>query len=321
MKSYSFSIPSNAAGSPRLDAYLAQQPGLPSRSHLKRLIEDGLALVNGNRVKPSAKLRPGDKIEVMVPDPEPDWPEPESMPLTVLYEDRHLIVIDKPAGLTVHPAGGKTSGTLVNALLHHCKDLSGIGGRLKPGIVHRLDKLTSGVMVAAKTDLAHKGLAQQFKEHSIKRRYIALVHGATEKNSGTITSMISRGRRHRLKMTGMAGRGKSSVTHWSVRMRYPGFTLLECRLETGRTHQIRVHLSESGHPLVGDPLYGKGREPSARLSQEVRSAVRSLKRQALHANVLGFQHPASGEYIEFVSDPPADFLAVLSALDREKERA
>ncbi len=273
--------------------------------------------MNGKKVKPAAKLHPGDNVEVIVPDPEPDWPEPEPIALNVIYEDRHLIVIDKPAGLTVHPVAGKTRGTLVNALLHHCTDLSGIGGKLKPGIVHRLDKLTSGVMVAAKTDKAHTGLARQFKEHSVKRRYIALVHGSMEKDTGTITSPISRGRRYRLKMTGRAAQGKTAVTHWSVKKRYSFFNLVDCRLETGRTHQIRVHLSESGHPLVGDPLYGKGRQPPSRLGSAARSAVRHMKRQALHAYLLGFTHPVSGKYMQFTSEPPADILGLIRALEED----
>jgi 23S rRNA pseudouridine1911/1915/1917 synthase len=317
LKTISFRIPPDATGAERLDAFLADQPDLGTRSYLKKLIEDGLVLVNGKRVKPAAKLRAGDEIEVRIPEPAPAWPEPEPIPLAILYEDDHLIVIDKPAGMIVHPVPQKTTGTLVNALLYHCHDLSGINGILKPGIVHRLDKLTSGVMLAAKTDLAHQGLARQFKDHTINRRYLALVHGVMERDAGSITSVISRHRRHRLKMTGRTGQGKTAITHWTVRKRYKYFTLLELRLETGRTHQIRVHLSEGGHPVVGDPLYGKGRQPPAKLGPVPRSAIRQLKRQALHAYILGFFHPATGEYLEFTSEPPADFRAVLSALELE----
>jgi 23S rRNA pseudouridine1911/1915/1917 synthase len=320
LKTYSYQIPSAVSDLPRLDAFLAEKTDLPTRSRVKRLIQDGFVLVNGRPAKPATRLHPDDQIEVRVPDPVPDWPEPEPIPLHVLYEDKHIIVIDKPAGLIVHPVPQRMSGTLVNALLHHCQDLSGIGGRLKPGIVHRLDKLTSGVMVAAKTDLAHQGLARQFKDHSIKRQYLALVHGVMEKDSGTITSLISRHHRHRLKMTGRAKHGKTATTLWRVKKRYPYFTLLECGLETGRTHQIRVHLRESRHPVVGDPLYGKGYQAPAKISPALRSAIRQLKRQALHAYLLGFVHPGTDEYLEFTSEMPADFRAVLKALEEESPK-
>ncbi len=320
MKTYSYQIPSTLSDLSRLDAFLAEKTDLPTRSRVKMLIEDGLVLVNGRPAKPATRLHPDDQIEVRVPDPVPDWPEPESIPLHVLYEDKDIIVIDKPAGLIVHPVPQRMSGTLVNALLYHCHDLSGIGGILKPGIVHRLDKLTSGVMVAAKTDLAHQGLARQFREHSTNRRYLALVHGTMEKDSGTITSLISRHHRHRLKMTGSVSRGKTATTHWLVKKRYPYFTLLECRLETGRTHQIRVHLRESKHPVVSDPLYGKGYQAPAKISPALRSAIRQLKRQALHAYILGFVHPATDEYLEFTAEMPPDFRAVLKALEEESRK-
>ena len=202
----------------------------------------------------------------------------------------------------------------MNALLYHCKDLSGVGGVLKPGIVHRLDKLTSGVMVCAKTDQAHLGLSQQFKEHSIERRYLALVWGRLEQEEGKIESLIARNPRHRLKMTGKAKQGKLAITEWKVLERFSHFTLIECRLYTGRTHQIRVHFSEIGHPVVGDSLYGKGRAVSAKFSSELKSALRAMKRQALHAYLLGFRHPISGKWMEFRSDLPEDFCSLLNAI-------
>ncbi len=301
----------------RLDSFLAGQPGLGSRTRLQHLIEEGRVSLNGKIVKASSKVRPGDRIEVELPDPTPDQALPEDIPLTILYEDEHLIVLDKPAGMLSHPYPGRMSGTLVNALLFHCRDLAGIGGKIKPGIVHRLDKLTSGVMIAAKSDAAHQGLAKQFKDHTLTRAYLALVHGKVEKERGTIQSLIGRNPRHRLKMTGRVSRGKTAITHFQVKARYPGFTLLECRLETGRTHQIRVHLSEAGHPLLGDPLYGHGRQPPSRLSPAQHSALKHLKRQALHAYLLGFIHPITGQRLEFSSEPPPDLKAVLKALRQE----
>ena len=302
----------------RLDRFLADQPDFPSRAQLQRLIGEGRVLLNGRPAKASSKVRPGDRIEVELPDPIPDRALPEDIPLAILYEDEHLLVLDKPAGMLTHPYPGRMGGTLVNALLFHCRDLAGIGGKIKPGIVHRLDKLTSGVMVAAKNDAAHQGLAQQFKAHSLTRAYLALVHGRMEKERGTIQSVIGRHPRHRLKMTGRASRGKTAITHYQVKARYPDFTLVECRLETGRTHQIRVHLSEAGHPLVGDPLYGGGRQPPSRLTPAQHSALKHLKRQALHAYLLGFVHPVTGQRLEFTSEPPADFKAVLKALSQER---
>jgi len=302
-------------GPVRLDSFLAGRPEFVSRSQIKRLIEDGHVLVNGRVVKPAAKVRPGDVIEVSIPAPKPAGPRPEAIPLQVLYEDKDLLVIDKPAGLVSHPAPGKMEGTLVNALLFHCKDLSGIGGELKPGIVHRLDKLTSGVMVVAKSDRAHLGLSEQFKAHSIERAYLALVWGVMEKNSGRMETLIGRNPAHRLKMTGRVSRGRVAITEWSVRERFRHFTLVEARLFTGRTHQVRVHFSEAGHPLAGDPLYGKGRAASQKLAPEVRDALAKIPRQALHAYKLGFIHPVTGGKMMFTSQPPADMAAVIKIME------
>ena len=298
----------------RADLYLSSQSGFPSRSRLKQLFNDGKFLLNGMLAKPSTRVKNGDTLSGELPAPVPSHLDPEPIPLTILYEDRDLIVIDKPAGLVTHPSPNKLSGTLVNALLFHCRDLSGVGGWIKPGIVHRLDKLTSGVMVAAKNDMAHCHLAAQFKAHTIDRKYLALVHGQMPRPAGKIETMIGRNPAHRLKMTGRLEKGRRAVTHYRVIAQRPGFSLIECKLETGRTHQIRVHLSEANHPVVGDALYGKGRT-TPRLDPALASALRHLKRQALHAARLGFVHPRTNQTMTFSSPLPEDFKAVLAALD------
>ncbi len=287
---------------------------MPSRSGLARLFDANKVTVNGRPVKPAYKPRPGDSVEVDVPPPKKLDLSPEDLELTVIHQDRDLIVVDKPAGMMTHPTPSTTTGTLVNALLARCEDLSGVGGEIKPGIVHRLDKLTSGVMAAAKNDRAHLALAEQFKAHSIERKYVCLAHGTMKKDSGRIETLIGRNVKHRLKMTADVSRGRVAVTNFRVLARARGVSLVECELETGRTHQIRVHLSENNHPLVGDPLYGKGRQPPAGLDENARAAVRQLKRQALHAWFLAFDHPGSGERMAFASPPPADIRAAVSAL-------
>jgi 23S rRNA pseudouridine1911/1915/1917 synthase len=298
----------------RIDQFLARQPGLPSRSRLKALFREGLITLNGKPAPASARLKPGDEIMAEVPEPANAGLEPEPIPLTVIYEDEHVIVFDKPAGLLTHPTPGRTTGTLVNALLYHCRGLSGVGGAVKPGIVHRLDKLTSGVMVAAKSDLAHHGLAAQFKAHSIDRKYLAVVYGEMEKLSGAFETVIGRNPRHRLKMTSRTEKGRRAVTRFRTLARHGGMSLVELTLETGRTHQIRVHLSEHNHPVAGDALYGKGRTAPSRLGTEARSALRRLDRQALHAYRLGFDHPAGGERMVFESPLPQDIAVVASSL-------
>jgi len=307
-------VPSEQKEPERIDSFLSRYLEFASRTQLKRLMEQGRVLVEGKAVKPSKKVRAGEKIKIIIPPPKPALPEPEPIPLKILYEDEHIIVVDKPAGLITHPLPSKLSGTLVNALLWHCSDLSGVGGVLKPGIVHRLDKLTSGVMVCAKNDRAHIGLAQQFKEHSISRAYQALVWGRIDKEQGKIESLIARNPRHRLKMTTKAEKGKLAITEWKVLERFKHFTLVECRLFTGRTHQIRVHFTEMGHPLVGDPLYGRGRALSEKLAPELRSRLRAMKRQTLHAYKLGFKHPISGKWLEFTSPLPEDFSSLLAVV-------
>ena len=298
----------------RVDQFLARQPGLPSRSRLKALFREGRITLNGKPAPASARLKIGDAVIADVPDPVAAGLAPEPIPLTVIYEDRELFVFDKPAGLLTHPTPGRVTGTLVNALLYHCRGLSGVGGAIKPGIVHRLDKLTSGVMVAAKTDLAHHGLAAQFKAHTIDRQYLAVVYGEMEKLSGSFETVIGRNPRHRLKMTSRTEKGRRAVTRFRALSRHNGMSLVELTLETGRTHQIRVHLSEHNHPVAGDALYGKGRAVPARLRPDARSALRRLDRQALHAFRLGFDHPATAERMVFESPLPPDLAVVASCL-------
>jgi len=298
----------------RLDRFISSREPDLTRSAVQRLIEVGKVAVNGAPARPSLKLKGGERVVLEIPPPVPAAPAAEQIPLEILYEDHDLIVISKPAGMSVHPGAGRRAGTLVNALLGHCTDLSGIGGEVRPGIVHRIDKDTTGVLVAAKNDRAHQGLAHQFREHSIKRVYAALVYGSPRSDKGSIESDIGRHPSDRKRMSGAARRGKRAVTHWKVAGRYGQVTALELRLETGRTHQIRVHLSEAGHPLLGDPVYGgAGRLPGLR-DPVLRALVRALGRQALHARTLGFVHPVSGEYLEFSAPLPEDMQRILDYL-------
>ena len=267
----------------------------------------------GVRAKPSEQVAAGDVVTVLVPPPVPAQAQPEDLPLEVLYEDGALLVLVKAAGMVVHPAAGVRSGTLVNALLFHCHDLQGIGGTLRPGIVHRLDKGTTGVMVVAKSDAAYAGLAPQFKAHTILRRYLALVHGRVEEERGIIDTLYGRDPYNRLRFSTRVREGRRAVTHWEVAERHEGLTLVRLRLQTGRTHQIRVHMSESGHPLLGDATYG-GATLSPRVSTAAREAIRTLDHQLLHAFELGFVHPTTGETLHFSAPPPADFEAVLLRL-------
>lgn len=298
----------------RLDTFAARVvPGL-TRAAVQRLIEQGLVSVDGSSAKPSLKLKGGERVTIAVPPPEPSTALAEEIPLRIVYEDASVVVVNKPAGMVVHPAAGNPSGTLVNALLAHCRDLSGVGGELRPGIVHRLDKDTTGLLVVAKSDPAHQHLAHQFKEHSIRRVYLALVYGSPRDDRGRIEGEIGRHPTDRKKMSGKTRHGRHAVTHWRVVARYPGMTLLRLRLETGRTHQIRVHLSEAGFPLVGDQVYG-GAGRAANIKEPVlRRLVKELGRQALHAQSLGFLHPVSGQWLEFDSDLPADMQAILDYL-------
>ena len=293
-------------GSTRLDLFISGQLEGETRTAIQRLIEAGNILVDGLVVRPSLKLKGGEQISVAIPEPTEAEPQPEVIPLDVLYEDHDLIVINKPAGMVVHPGPGNSSGTLVNALLAHCTDLSGIGGELRPGIVHRLDKGTSGVLVAAKSDRAHQALAAQFQVHSVKRIYQALVFGTPATDNGKIEGTIGRHPTERLRQSGKAKNGKRAVTRWRVHERYGRITLMELRLETGRTHQIRVHMTEAGFPLLGDPLYPDGGRVNNLADSRLKKMITTLGRQALHARTLGFVHPVTGEYLEFTTEMPKD---------------
>ncbi|MFW0861652.1 MAG: RluA family pseudouridine synthase [Dethiobacter sp.] len=305
MKTSSFSVTELLSGE-RLDAVAAKLADNLSRSRVQKLIDQNLILVDGVPQKANYRLRAGQSVEISLPDVTPATVLAEEIALNILYEDVDLLVLNKPKGLVVHPAAGHLSGTLVNALLYHCDDLSGVSGEARPGIVHRLDKDTSGVLLVAKNDHAHRNLSEQFKEHSITREYVAIVHGNVALAFGSIDASIARHPRERKKMSvAPAGKGRRALTHFSVLERFDGYTYLACRLETGRTHQIRVHLASTGHPVVGDPLYGYKKKQV------------KLSGQALHARLLGFTHPTSGVPLEFCSDPPAEFAELLGAL-REK---
>jgi 23S rRNA pseudouridine1911/1915/1917 synthase len=308
-----FIIDEDGAGQ-RLDAFLAHLIPDLTRSAVQRLIEQGHVYLDDSMPKPSVKLRVGDKVQVTVPPPELTSATPEDIPLEILFEDSDLVVVNKPAGMVVHPGAGNSAGTLVNALLGHCNDLSGIGGELRPGIVHRIDKETSGILVVAKSDAAHQGLSQQFSAHTIKRVYIALVFGSMKTDTGKIEGTIGRHPVDRKKMSGTSRHGKRAVTHWRVLARYPGVSLLRIKLETGRTHQIRVHLSENGHPLLGDAVYGGGGRLAGLKDAKLKSLIKEMGRQALHAQTLGFIHPVTGVYLEFSAELPADIQTILDYL-------
>lgn len=281
----------------RLDKYLSDQAENLSRSAASRLIEDGRVTVGEKTVKKNYKLADGDRITVLIDDPKPVDIIPEDIPLDIVYEDDHLLVVNKPKGMVVHPAPGNDCGTLVNALMYHCGDhLSGINGALRPGIVHRIDKNTSGLLAVAKSDIAHAGLSEQIKEHSFTRKYLAICYGNIKEDERTIDAPIGRHKTDRKKMCVTQLNSKPAVTHIRVLERYNGFTYIECRLETGRTHQIRVHLSSIGHPIAGDDVYGPSK------------VITSLHGQCLHACQLGFIHPVTGEYLEFSAEPPETFL-------------
>lgn len=302
----------------RLDRWLADALPQLSRSRLKGLIEDGQVIVNEASVTDaSRKVRVGDRVTVSIPPAVAAHPEPELIPLVIVYEDAHLIVVDKPAGMVVHPAPGSHSATLVNALLHHCAgSLSGIGGEKRPGIVHRLDKDTSGLIVAAKTDLAHRSLSEQFAAHTVTRAYKALCWGVPAPASGRISGHIGRSPHDRKKMAVVSRGGRDAITNYKIERVFDRVAaLLECRLETGRTHQIRVHLASIGHPLIGDPTYGgRARAKAERLPPTAALAVYAFRRQALHAWQLGFIHPATGERLLFGSDIPNDFNQLINAI-------
>jgi 23S rRNA pseudouridine1911/1915/1917 synthase len=297
----------------RLDVALAALAGI-SRSQARRWIDEGLVRVNAQPCRASQRVQQGDTLEASPPEPLPSPLSPEPIPLSILYEDEDLIVVDKPAGLVVHPAPGHAAGTLVNALLHHCRDLAGVGGVTRPGIVHRLDRGTSGVLVAAKHDAAHGALAAQFQDHSIEREYRALVRGLPGAEAGRIDRPIGRHRRDRKRMSVQAELGREARTEWQLLRRYPASerSWLGIRPQTGRTHQIRVHLASIGLPIAGDPVYGRtrrGRRPGPEAA---------LGRPALHAALLGFTHPRSGEGLRFEAPLPTDLAALLAELERRE---
>ena len=323
------------SGGLRLDRVLADQVRELSRSRLQVLVRDGAVTIDGATIgDPGRRVKPGERYRIDVPEPTPPLPGPEAIELAVVYEDAHLIVIDKPAGLVVHPAAGHATGTLVNALIAHCGDsLSGIGGVRRPGIVHRLDKDTSGLLVVAKTDRAHQGLAAQFQSHGadgrLERRYLALVWGAPMRQSGVVDAALARSRTHRTRIAVTRGAdGRQAITHFEVLERFTGVdgkpvaSLLSLVLETGRTHQIRVHMAHAGHPVMGDPVYATGYRTSAsRLGPAAREALDNLDRQALHAAILAVEHPASGERLTFESALPADIAALLDGLRADEPSA
>lgn len=294
---------SAAEGGERIDKFLNEAMPDFSRSYLQKLIKNGNVLVKDICVKPNYRLNAEDEIQVRIPDDVSLDIQPENIPLDILYEDEDLLVINKPKGMVVHPAAGHYSGTLVNALLYHCDgQLSGINGVLRPGIVHRIDRDTTGSLLVCKNDMAHRALAEQLKEHSINRRYRAIVWGNLKDDEGTVDAPIGRHPVDRKKMAINRQNGKNAVTHYTVLQRFSKFTYIECRLETGRTHQIRVHMASIGHPLLGDEVYGPGRSPY------------TLEGQCLHAMTLGFVHPRTGEYVECTAPLPPYFDHLLKTM-------
>lgn len=287
----------------RIDRFLSEEFSDLSRSYIQKLLKDGLVSVNGYSVKPNYKTGAGDQICIRIPEPEVLDIVPENIPLDILYEDNDILVVNKPKGMVVHPAPGHYSNTLVNAVLYHCRgQLSGINGVIRPGIVHRIDMDTTGSLLVCKNDRAHQILAEQLKEHSITRRYHAVVYGNFRENEGTVNAAIGRHPTDRKKMSTRSSSGRPAVTHYKVLERFGNYTYIECELETGRTHQIRVHMSSIGHPILGDNIYGPAKCPF------------SLQGQTLHAKILGIRHPSTGEYMEFDAPLPDYFVRLLSTL-------
>ncbi|MBI5155587.1 RluA family pseudouridine synthase [Candidatus Poribacteria bacterium] len=317
-----FTVPADAAGT-RLDTFLARRQSEFSRTFFQQLIRDGGVLVNGRQQRGSLTLEGGEHIRITFPPAESPWPRPQDLPLDILFEDEHLIVVNKAAGMVVHPAAGNPDGTLVNALLHHCPDLPGINGVKRPGIVHRLDRETSGVMVVAKTDRAMSLLCRHIRERLISRVYLALVIGEPDWTDHTVDAPIGRNPAIRIKRSVNGEGARDAVTHLHVLARQHGFTLLRCELETGRTHQIRVHCSSIGLPIAGDDTYGGGphrvAEKLQRADSKLRGAFHRLTRPFLHARLLRFRHPATGHWAEFAAPLPPDLKAVLAALMPEVE--
>lgn len=302
-----FCVPEDAAGA-RLDSLIAQQCPELTRSAAQKLLESGAVTVGGTAVAKKYRVRASDSVRILLPEPVDDTAQPEDIPLDIVYEDDDLLVVNKPKDMVVHPAAGNRTGTLVNALLAHCGDsLSGINGVIRPGIVHRIDKDTSGLLIVAKNDAAHRGLAAQIKEHSFTREYQAVVYGNLKQNEGTVDAPIGRSTADRKKMAVTEKNSRNAVTHYCVAARYNGFTHVVLRLETGRTHQIRVHMAWLGHPVAGDPVYGP------------KKVITSLGGQCLHAGKIGFEHPRTGQWLEFESPLPPYFTKFLASLGEPHE--
>lgn len=299
MEEFLFTVTEETAGD-RIDKVLSAEEEGWSRSQIQGWVKEGAIRVNGEAVKPNYKTKQGDEIVVIPPPVEDLDAVPEDLNLEIVYEDADVLVVNKPKGMVVHPAPGHASGTLVNGLMHHCTDLSGINGVIRPGIVHRIDKDTSGLLMVAKNDAAHHSLVEQLVKKTVTRRYIALVHGHIPHDKGTIEAPIARDTKDRQRMA-VVDNGKHAVTHFRVLERFGDFTLVECSLETGRTHQIRVHMRYIGFPLVGDPKYGPKR-------------LKEAVGQALHAQVIGFDHPVTGEYLEFSAEPPTEFAELVESV-------
>ena len=311
----SLTVDEDAAGW-RLDRWLARELPEQSRSRLQSLIALGAVLLDGRPARPSSRLRAGQAVALHLPEPRPAVPRAQDIPITVVHADRWLLVIEKPAGLVVHPGAGAPDGTLVNALLHHVRDLSGIGGELRPGIVHRLDKGTSGRMVVAKDDATHRDLVRQFAGRTVEKEYLAVVLGVPSPRQGTVDSPVGRDPVNRKKMSARGPRARAARSDYAVVEVLDDAALVRVRIHSGRTHQVRVHLSSLGHPVAGDPLYGGRRAPGSRRAP-AREALRALDRPALHAARLAFTHPGTGERLEFTSPLPHDLQALKDALRPE----
>ena len=310
-------VPAEMAGN-RLDISLTKLPFGISRSQWKRLIEEGFVRIEGQGIAPSHILKPGETVDITIPAPEPLELSPEKIALDIVYEDDSLLVINKPSGMVVHPGAGHSKHTLVHALLHHCPDLAGIGGKKRPGIVHRLDKDTSGLLVVAKTESAHNSLSGQIKEKQARRVYAALVYGTIPDDTGQVRTLIGRHPVHRQKMSINVRSGREAITDWKVIERFSGFTWMALRLHTGRTHQIRVHMAHIRHPVVGDKVYGRDRLHQG-CPPELIAAIADLSGQALHAQTLGFHHPVTGGFMEFSAPLPTAIQRILYILKKIKE--
>ena len=315
---FTFVVANSDAGV-RLDTYLSLKAVELTRSQIKKLVQEHLILLNHLPSKPAVRLRKGDLITGRIPPPRRLDVIPQNIPLDILHEDPWIIVINKPAGMVVHPGAGVDSGTLVNALLFHCRDLSQINGVIRPGIVHRLDKNTSGVMAAAKNAMAMHHLSLQFKNRQVRKRYIALVHGELKESQGVIDASLGRHPKERKRISIHTRKARSAITQWRIIKRLHGFSVLEVMPKTGRTHQIRAHFSSRGHPIVGDPEYCRGKWIERLRDPQVRERIRTLGRQALHSEGLGFIHPRSGEFMEFNAPLPEDMEQIIRFLSQGEE--